>query len=331
MSACDLALVCDASAVKGLGHLNRCATLARVAMAQGARVRLLVVGDLSGSAVDGLISGLTVEYLGEEAEFSAIEAAGARRLIIDHYRALPDYQARLREIAIPWAQFDYRSAFPIHANWLINISPNARADQYRNLVDSQTGLLLGPQHAVLRPEFKTTCQRRHGPLSRLLIMLGGGDDRGLGRHLIAFLQQSNQAVAVTMVTTSLNPGHDALRAYCQSMDVELLIEPDDIPRLMCNADVGICTGGTVAFEFASTGLPFISIALADNQVAAGRAWDEAGVSFYAGAHDAGGVEAFGGAFERIKDEATRRMMSKRGAALVDGRGAERIISAVMAA
>ena len=110
--------------------------------------------------------------------------------------------------------------------------------------------------------------------------------------------------------------------------VEVLVEPKNIAELMRSADLAICAGGTTTFELVSQGLPFLSVAMADNQVELCHAWHARGVCIHMGLGRSLNQEAFLAHWEKIQPVAMRQAMRESGRGLADNQGAQRIREAV---
>lgn len=323
-------ICCDASSLQGLGHLQRCKVLAQVIMARGGQAHILCINQ-GNDDFSATVAGISFTTVSLDCEFTSIATLvreqQANLLIVDHYRADPAYQERLKGFGLPWLQFDYRHAFDFQARWVVNINPFATPDDYKGLCTADTRLLLGPQYAILRPEFASAPRDSRAELTNVLVMLGGGDDRGVAEALINWLSARN--LNVFLVTTRINPRLLALQQLAQCREgISVLVEPADIAGLMRSADLAISAGGTTTFELVSQHVPFLSIALADNQVALCRAWEELGVSLHLGSH-AGLTEAsFNEQWARIEPRHERARMSEYGIAFCDNAGAERIVKEI---
>ena len=104
----------------------------------------------------------------------------------------------------------------------------------------------------------------------------------------------------------------------------------DLPRHMAWADLAISAAGSTCWELACIGVPAIVIAVADNQRDIARGVDEAGTARNLGWWESVGAADIAAAVDGlVHDAAARRAMRRRGRALVDGRGAERVVAAVL--
>jgi RimJ/RimL family protein N-acetyltransferase len=103
-----------------------------------------------------------------------------------------------------------------------------------------------------------------------------------------------------------------------------------MPALMTEADLAIGAGGVTALERCCLGLPSVLVTVADNQRKIAAMLEGAGAVINAGDVDAG-LEARLAVLLRdvLENAAARIAMTKTGAALVDGRGVERITLAAL--
>jgi UDP-2,4-diacetamido-2,4,6-trideoxy-beta-L-altropyranose hydrolase len=331
MSLPAVLLCCDASAQKGLGHLQRCMVLAKTFVDGGGRAFILCNGHVDLTLFQPLSIELRVLELSPEQErqelVELVAYIGANVLVIDHYRATPAYQQMVQSLGVPWLQFDYRHAFTIQARWVVNITPCAQVADYAPLTEPACTLLLGPRFAILRAEFINPEPLAVGSLRRVLIMLGGGDDAGLAEKFIDWL--SDVTITVCVVTTRSNPGMPRLMARAAALaHVEVLVEPKNIAELMRSADLAICAGGTTTFELVSQGLPFLSVAMADNQVELCHAWHARGVCIHMGLGRSLNQVAFRTHWEKIEPVVMRQAMRESARGLADNQGAQRIREAV---
>src|SRR5207249_1394323 len=103
----------------------------------------------------------------------------------------------------------------------------------------------------------------------------------------------------------------------------------DMSPLMAWADVAISAAGGTCWELAFMGLPAILMSLAENQIPIGSSLDTAGAATYMG--DAASIAP--GAIatclrKMIESSELRSRMSLAGRALVDGKGADRVVRAL---
>jgi UDP-2,4-diacetamido-2,4,6-trideoxy-beta-L-altropyranose hydrolase len=114
------------------------------------------------------------------------------------------------------------------------------------------------------------------------------------------------------------------------MPVEILTHVSDMASLMAWADLAITAGGSTCWELACLGLSAVTIVLAENQRSVAEELNVAGIALNAGWHRDLSVETLMTKVESLLYSSFRRLrMSQRGREMVDGRGADRVVSALL--
>jgi spore coat polysaccharide biosynthesis predicted glycosyltransferase SpsG len=218
---------------------------------------------------------------------------------------------------------------------VVNGSPNAPALAYR--VAGGCRLLLGPEYALLRPTYQG-CPARRAPdeVSRVLVTLGGSDPLGLTEPTVQAVRRALPRAAVDVLLGPLFrpiPGLDALAA-ASAGQIRLHRGVDDPVALMSQAELAVSAGGQTLYELAATGLPTVALSMASNQegnlstLMAVPTLLRASLSTSAGAAEWSAVTE---AVRRLAaDRDLRQRMSDGGQKLIDGRGATRVATAVLA-
>jgi spore coat polysaccharide biosynthesis predicted glycosyltransferase SpsG len=90
-------------------------------------------------------------------------------------------------------------------------------------------------------------------------------------------------------------------------------------------DVAITTGGHTMYELAAAGLPVIQLQVADNQEVS-KYWAEYGFSRYIGCYDSAQFwNNFLEAMQSFMSQVSRKVSSRLGQRLIDGKGSYRLI------
>jgi UDP-2,4-diacetamido-2,4,6-trideoxy-beta-L-altropyranose hydrolase len=212
------------------------------------------------------------------------------------------------------------------ADLVVNASPTASREAYGN--DAE--VLLGPAFALIRREL-LDARRDHGTpprADRILVTMGGADPAGATEQVIDALSRIDDAdLRVRIVVGPSNPRAGRLEGRRAIIGGAEIVVGADMGRELANAELAVAAAGITAFELAYFGVPAILIVAASNQADTAR-----------------GMAALGAAIEHARpelrledlvgdlrrDAAVRASMSARGRAIVDGRGAERILAAMRA-
>lgn len=194
----------DGSLVIGTGHVMRCLTLARILQAQGA-ICHFVCADLLGNLGNFLReNGMGVTHLpaprsdravpleytswsglswvdDAAAMVKALESQPADWLVVDHYGLDVHWVATVLSAVDPRCLvIDDLANRPHAGHWLLDPGPQRTCADYAPLMPPDCTLLLGPQYALLRPEFAelralVLPTRDKRSLRHVLITMGGVD------------------------------------------------------------------------------------------------------------------------------------------------------------
>jgi spore coat polysaccharide biosynthesis predicted glycosyltransferase SpsG/RimJ/RimL family protein N-acetyltransferase len=169
-------------------------------------------------------------------------------------------------------------------------------------------LLLGTQYALLRRDFRrerVAPRARPSGRPRLVFSPGGAPSAGTEAAFGAILR------------------HEALAGF----EIVRLGGIDGVAPMMAGASLALAASGATCWELCCLGVPAVLVAVADNQVSLARALAARGVAIDAGRVDTiePGLVARGLA-DLAADPSTRQTMARRAQALVDGRGAKRVVA-----
>jgi len=191
--------------------------------------------------------------------------------------------------------------------------------------------LLGPQYALLRPEFRVAheaLRRRSGVVQRILISFGGVDaTNGTVKALTALDATEFSDIRVDVVIGRANPHRAELERMCAGQSrTHLHVQTSEMAGLMAAADLAIGGGGVETWERCAVGCPALIVALADNQVPIAQSVAAAGAAFYLGLNCAVSVADMQDTVINIVASPDRlASASDHGLALVDGNGCPTVV------
>lgn len=315
--------VCDAGPDVGGGHVMRSLTLAQALTAAGATCAFL-----ARPAVETVLDAFA------PATPRTVAAEPFDAVVFDHYGlSAPDHRALAR--GRPTLVMDDLANRPLEADLVLDAGPARRAQDYAGLIPPGAALLLGPNHAPVRPAFpalrEAALARRvaGGPVRRILISLGLTDVGAITGRVVDLLLPRTPDIALDVVVGGGAPSLPRLRAMDDPRLV-LHVDTQDMPRLTLEADLAVGAGGSTSWERCVLGLPTLTLILADNQIAAATALAAAGASPMLDVSAAGFDAAFGARIDQlISDPALRARLSTASAQVCDGGGAERVAAAFL--
>ncbi|MCR9220177.1 MAG: UDP-2,4-diacetamido-2,4,6-trideoxy-beta-L-altropyranose hydrolase [Alphaproteobacteria bacterium] len=325
---------CLAAPAVGAGHVVRCLTLADALRARGWRVGFAVDAESRRTAPTLDAAGVDVRAATTPAEILAAWPGGADLAVVDRYGCDADFERALR----PWARrllaIDDLANRSHDVDMLLDSAGSETA--YGPLIPAACERLLGPDYALLRPEFRRL--REGGPAravraraSRLLISLGGSDPHNATGALLDWLDRCASPLEITAVVGAAAPHREALAARARTMRHPTTVrrQISDMGAALAEADLVVGAGGNSAWERCCLATPTLLAVIAENQrtvaerlVAAGAAREVL--------HDPAGEPCMSlEAFEALLgDAAARGAMAAAAAALCDGLGADRVALAV---
>lgn len=348
----------DANLVIGTGHFVRCLTLADELRRSGAHI-FFVARDLPWH-LQQMLSEYSICYRAlpkietahntdelphatwlqtsqahdAEQTLAALGAGSWDWLVVDHYALDHRFETPLRAIAQRVLVID-DLADRVH-DCDVLLDQNFYYDQqqrYLGRVPAHCRLLLGPSFALLRPEFKATRQQlqaRTGDVHNILVFFGGVDADNRTGQVLDVLINLNLDIQVNVVIGQQHPQKEKIEQQCAQHHFKCHVQTNQMAMLMAQADLAIGAGGTSVWEKSSLGLPSVCIATADNQVQQLNDLQLAGLVL--GPTRQEDLCAFLTSFLQNLGAESKllQMQSQRGMALVDGKGAVRVATALHA-
>lgn len=254
--------------------------------------------DHSWAIVDG--------YHFDQRYYDALRGAGARVMVIDDGARLPRYDVDV----------------------LLDQNLGALQQPYH----SAATLLLGPRFALLRPEFATLRAPLNATVANVLVAMGGADPSNTTRLAVEALLATGTRATMTVVIGAANRHAAELQhAYGARAGIELLVNVTQFAALAARADLAVVSVGGVMWEMACLNVPSVVVSAAPFQSAIAARVAAYGAHLFAGAHDELSVSALAEAIKPLLDDRDRRaVMARLGRQLIDGRGAKRTVSALIA-
>jgi len=337
----------DANSKIGTGHLMRCMALAQAWKRQSQNIGTSVVfalGEVSEDYVHRINSlGFETVRVGEsskEVEIQRLDSLLASLapewLVLDGYRFDRDFQKALDLKDTKLMVIDDFGHAGLGADVVLN--QNISATEIYRSDPPESKLLLGTRYSLLRSEFlnfDTECFDQPKRVQRILLTMGGSDPENATEHVLNSLGKfAGRDVLVDLVIGPCNMNSKRLRekTYQYPFKIRFHHNVSNMITLMCAADLAISAGGTTCYELARVGVPMLLVAIADNQVAVAKKMHAQGCAVYAGSLYSSSVSnideyELAEAIKNVcKSIDLRRDLAVNCRNLVDGRGAERVVS-----
>lgn len=196
-------------------------------------------------------------------------------LVVDHYSLDNNWEQALHSYCRHVMVIDDLADRPhFNADVLLDQTLGRQDSDYRTLVSPLTKLLLGPEYALLRPEFTTwrevSLKRREKPiLKKILVNLGGMDNDNVTRDVLDALAECKltEDCEITVVMGSHAPHLASVqrKALSSNLNIRVLSGASNMAELMVNADLAIGAAGSTSWERCCLGLPTVMVVLAENQ------------------------------------------------------------------
>jgi UDP-2,4-diacetamido-2,4,6-trideoxy-beta-L-altropyranose hydrolase len=347
----NLIIRADATTALGIGHLMRCLAIAQKCRDDGGNVTFISRCESQGLQKRIIEEGFNLLHVEKihpypgDLDFT-LETLSTLSdgplentwLIADGYHFNTDYHKAVRGEGKKLVIIDdYNHLGHYDADILIN--QNIGAERFVYSCPPETKLLLGTRYSLLRSEFLAYNRKIREPLKdslKILITLGGSDPQNVTLNIIQALQSLKlDKLEVRIVIGPSNANREILekeinkiKTRKRNTDTIRILQSPDMPAIMTWADVAISAGGATCWELAFMGLPALIIILAENQRANAEGLEKAGFAINLGEGSLT-ADTLNRSLERVfLSEGMLAEMARNGQKLVDGKGSERILSAM---
>jgi UDP-2,4-diacetamido-2,4,6-trideoxy-beta-L-altropyranose hydrolase len=357
----DIVIRVDASQYIGTGHVMRCLTLAQALRKKGHWVTF-ICRDLPANLIRKVTdqgfackvlpfdlssydqSNYADEYafwLGVSQQQDAAQTLevidSCDWLIVDHYGLDVVWESQLRTTAKRVLVIDDLANRPHECDVLLdqNYYQDA-AVRYTGLLPNNCQQLLGPEYALIRPEFIKAREERHklgkfnkSNIERILIFMGGADkSNATGKILQAFPYEDVWSGHVDVIVGALNPYRKEIELLCQGDErFYFHCAPNNYIALMTWADLAIAAGGSSTWERCCIGLPALMFSVASNQNAVALNVAALGAQEYMGKINDYSNETLSELLvTRLKKYEPLFQQIAKARKLVDGQGVERTLN-----
>jgi spore coat polysaccharide biosynthesis predicted glycosyltransferase SpsG len=311
----------DANGKVGMGHLMRC-----IALSEGIRKKvnckitfLAKNSDIVIEKVSKYGYNLETRLPKEFVDIVVTDVPG-----IDQY-----YLLKLKEKTKLLVSIDdsTRTQFPADIVVRGSIVPELRSCKR----DSQSQFLLGPNFMILSKEFQKFNKRKKKINSRvksILITMGGSDINNLTPKIMAALDELSNITKIVVV----GPVFKHIDKLRLNKNYNLKYDVSNMAELMFSSDIAIAGGGMTLYELVSVGTPGIILCQTKYQLLEANYFEKRGIVTNLGLGQTVTKEVIMSAVETLlKDTEKRGKMSSTGKKVIDGKGLDRVVTAILEA
>ncbi|GAB4027233.1 UDP-2,4-diacetamido-2,4,6-trideoxy-beta-L-altropyranose hydrolase [Spirosoma koreense] len=258
----------DGNAQIGLGHVMRCLALAN--MLEGLfTMRFVIVEPTPAVRLLLETANMTVIALpnsADEAVFLA-QIQPDELVVLDGYSFDESIQRAVRQRARKLVFIDDLIEGHQVADLVINHAGGLVQTQYE--AEPYTQFCLGPQYALLRPEFLRTVGFGPAPADgTIFVSLGGADPQNTSLTVLEAIRQVDPTLSVHIILGPFHPNRPAIESFRSQLPNLTILQNLDAAQMVdelrsCSLAITACS--TIAYEVCAVNRPLIAVVTADNQ------------------------------------------------------------------
>jgi spore coat polysaccharide biosynthesis predicted glycosyltransferase SpsG len=330
----------DAGPRQGWEHLSRCLVLA--AAMQRRRRPAYFLSQLEPGSL-----GLAVKRAGND-WLDADSPAGApedleetvqevRRLrpaavVVDAPEVSESYLEALRNTGAVVVSIDSLAHVRFPSRLIVNPLLGPGRESYEFTPGTQ--VLLGARYALVRPEIRrqrpVRAQEPAQPF-RAIVALGDDDPHGQAGELAKLLLNCPKVSRVDVLVRPYHRDLEALQALAAACPerLEVVSEPGEVPLRVARCHFAVTAGNAWALELACVGVPQLIIVQSETHWPTAQRLEEEGAATCLGWHANVSAQTVRQAVaDLLDDPLERQAMARCGRKLIDGRGPDRLVTAL---
>jgi UDP-2,4-diacetamido-2,4,6-trideoxy-beta-L-altropyranose hydrolase len=293
-----IAIRTDAGADIGIGHVIRMGHFARELVERGKEVVLLLgcmhdpvrpyIDDL---AVHCLYGGKRPpearnETSDAEATLAFLADKPVELVVLDSYDLGVGWERTVAKGGCRIAVFDDLGNREHECDFLIDQKYEGprTPERYASLVPASCRRLLGPQYAILHPDYRSNRRSGGGMTPNILFSFGGGGDLSMMETLLCELLRvwpGDEPVVLTPVIGPLAYNAEGILALAEADErVKPMMAPASLYEAYMRASLFVGALGTSLYELAALKIPALTFSMASNQDNAIEALEDLGHYFH---------------------------------------------------
>lgn len=266
----------DGNTEIGLGHLMRCLSLALALRKKDIPVIFITAEEDGGEILSEAGFKQVVlhsDYRNMLPECDKLEKIleeyDVGLLIVDSYRAKPEYFRRVRS-RVPVVRFEEEPEEEYPADGVINYNIYAGELPYDRYYGRKVRRYLGSRYAPVRPEFRGPAVPVREKVEKILILMGGSDQYNISGALLeriaGFYADRFSGVRFETVSGIFNPNREKLEQLARNnTGISVRFGVEDMASLMRQCDLAIAAAGSTMYELSALGIPTVCCYYVKNQ------------------------------------------------------------------
>ncbi len=257
-------------------------------------------------------------------------------VIVDCPQVGEGYLSELASLGTLVVSLDHQAAIRFPSDLVINPLLGPTRETYEFVAGTQ--LLLGARYALVRPEMRRVrpIRAQEPPIPpvqpyRALIALGDDDPNFQTARLAKQLLADSQLGGIDIIARAYHPEREALQALAEAHPDRLILasEPAEIMARVPRSHLAITGGGGWSLELACVGVPQIVIVQSEAHWPTAQRLEEEGAATCLGWYENVTPASLRQAIAALlSDPLERQAMSRCGRKLIDGRGPDRLVTAL---
>jgi spore coat polysaccharide biosynthesis predicted glycosyltransferase SpsG len=330
----------DASPRVGWEHLARCRVLA--AALQRRRRPAYFLSQLEPGSLGLILKRGGNEWLDADAPAGTADdldetVREIRRLqpaavVVDATAVQEDYLATIRTMGVLLVSIDSLAAVRFPSRLIVNplLGPDREAYEFGRGAQ----VLLGARYALVRPEIRRVRPQRAQEAAqpfRALVALGEDDPFNQTGELAKLLLACPRVGRVDVVVRPWHPQLAALQelAAANADRLEVVSEPAEAPPRIARCHFAVTAGDSWSLELACVGAPQLMVVQSETHWPTAQRLEEEGAAsclgWYANVSASTVRQAV---HDLLSDAMERQAMARCGRKLIDGRGPDRLVTAL---
>jgi len=329
----------DASRRLGWEHLSRCLTLANAL--QRRRRPAYFLSQLEPGSLGLSIKRAGNDWLDADSPVGTPEdlqemIQEVRRLqpaavILDSPAVSEGYLASIRALGVLVVSLDSLANIRFPSRLIINplLAPGRESYEF----ELGTQVLLGARYAMVRPEIRRIRPiRAQEPAQPFRALVSLDDDLNLqSAEMAKALLNCPRVNRVDVVVRPYHPDLANLQGLAETCPerLEVVTEPGEVPVRISRCHFAVTAGNGISLELACVGVPQLVIVQAEMHWPTAQRLEEEGAATCLGWHANVSASTFRQAVgDLLTDAQERQAMARCGRKLIDGRGPDRLVTAL---